>query len=456
MADNTRLNPGAGGDLVATDEVAGVKHQQVVVEFGVEGEANRVSADSGLPINIIAHSDNPLIDAFGRSRTSQASTLGDFMQPNDVHNALIWTSGSTGSGSIEHQPNRASTLLTIHTGSGDERIWQTKRHFKYQPGLSYLVSMTGVMGAAKVGVRRRMGYFNSSDGIFLQLSGSNLSLVKRESVSGSVVDHVVDQADWNLDTLDSLGSSSVALDISKAQIFGVDMQWLGVGRVRAGFFIDGTFIYAHEFTHSNKIASTYMSTPNLPIRFEIVNGGESASPTTLEQICFSVMSEGTVEKELGIRHSANSGIVVRPISNVRIPLISMRLQSGSETSAVADVEAQIVATSATTFMWEAILNPSVGSAVTASWTALPNSVVEVDTARSGTVSGGTVIASGYGIAAGSGQADANALVPVLPLKSMLVLAADFDGVRDELVIVIQNVVAGPDDFLGALSWRELI
>ena len=50
MADNTVTNPGSGGDTIATDDVSGVKHQRVKVEFGTDGVATDVSASNPLPM----------------------------------------------------------------------------------------------------------------------------------------------------------------------------------------------------------------------------------------------------------------------------------------------------------------------------------------------------------------------------------------------------------------------
>lgn len=51
MADNTTLTPGAGGgDVIATDDIAGVKHQRVKVEFGADGSATDVSTANPLPV----------------------------------------------------------------------------------------------------------------------------------------------------------------------------------------------------------------------------------------------------------------------------------------------------------------------------------------------------------------------------------------------------------------------
>lgn len=51
MADNTTLNAGTGGDVIATDDISGVKHQRVKVEFGVDGAATDVSRANPLPVN---------------------------------------------------------------------------------------------------------------------------------------------------------------------------------------------------------------------------------------------------------------------------------------------------------------------------------------------------------------------------------------------------------------------
>jgi hypothetical protein len=50
MADNITLNPGAAGDVVAADDIGGVKHQRVKVEFGADGSATDVSSANPLPI----------------------------------------------------------------------------------------------------------------------------------------------------------------------------------------------------------------------------------------------------------------------------------------------------------------------------------------------------------------------------------------------------------------------
>lgn len=54
MADNTTLNAGSGGDTFSTDDIGGIKHQRVKVEWGADGVANETDDASGkrLPVKV--------------------------------------------------------------------------------------------------------------------------------------------------------------------------------------------------------------------------------------------------------------------------------------------------------------------------------------------------------------------------------------------------------------------
>ena len=60
MADDTQISKGTeDGDVIATDDIGGVKHQQVKMEFGGDGTATPVTDADPLPITNI--SDNQLL-----------------------------------------------------------------------------------------------------------------------------------------------------------------------------------------------------------------------------------------------------------------------------------------------------------------------------------------------------------------------------------------------------------
>jgi hypothetical protein len=114
--------------------------------------------------------------------------------------------------------------------------------------------------------------------VLLEQTNTGLFLVLRSSTSGGVVNTRIAQADWNQDTLDGNGASKISIDETRRQILDIDIEWLGVGRVRYGFNIDGKTIYAHYVNNANQgAAAPYMRSGTLPIRYEIVNDGTGAA-----------------------------------------------------------------------------------------------------------------------------------------------------------------------------------
>lgn len=50
MADNTELNPGSGGDTIATDQISGIKYQYIKLTFGGDGVVTPVTGAAPLPV----------------------------------------------------------------------------------------------------------------------------------------------------------------------------------------------------------------------------------------------------------------------------------------------------------------------------------------------------------------------------------------------------------------------
>ena len=59
MADNTQLNPGAGGDIAAADDIAGVKYQRVKLTLGADGvNDGDLSGSNPMPVAGVVNVDN--------------------------------------------------------------------------------------------------------------------------------------------------------------------------------------------------------------------------------------------------------------------------------------------------------------------------------------------------------------------------------------------------------------
>jgi len=250
----------------------------------------------------IQSSDSFSIDAFGRWRVSQPYTIFDSKQLYDSQ-PMFWDDQEvSGSGTTTlHSVNEAATTIGVASNTAGKRVRQTYMRFNYSPGKSQLILCTFSEFNTSTGITKRVGYFDEKNGLFLESVGGEINLVRRTYVTGSAVDNKIAQENWNIDKFDGNGVSGVNLDWTKAQILFIDFEWLGVGRVRIGFVVDGKVFYAHAFNNANNLSTVYMSTPNLPLRYEIQNDGNGAADEFVH-ICSSVASEGGQEKNGVLQH----------------------------------------------------------------------------------------------------------------------------------------------------------
>ena len=267
------------------------------------------------------------VDAFGRSRISMPLTLFD--SSHRFADNGLWVTANTSGGTYAFSVNEGLINLNVNTSSGAEVVRETTKVFAYQPGKSLLNLNTFVMAPAKANLRQRVGYYGAQNGMYLELDGSSLSFVERTYTSGMVAETRVTQANWNLDKLDGTGPSLRTLDITKAQIMWMDIEWLGLGSVRMGFVIDGQLIHCHTFHHANRISTTYITTASLPLRYEITNTGATASSSTLKQVCSTVISEGGYElrgkqNAIGTLITASKALAT---AGTYYPVASIRLKS---------------------------------------------------------------------------------------------------------------------------------
>lgn len=268
-------------------------------------------------------------DAFGRLRTSDAFTLGDYKHLYGIDPAF--EDITSANGTVTFLPNQACARLTTANNSTSSVIHTTKFYHHYMPGKSQLIKSTFNFYAANTNVTKRTGYYDDRNGIFFeQAANGALNFTIRTYVSGVASDsRKVYQSNWNVDTCDGNGPSGFNLDITKTQIFFIDFQWLGVGRVRCGFVNDGKFVPAHEFFNSNNLETVYMSNPNLPVRCEIFNTGPRTSNAYMDQICSTVISEGGYV-EAGQDFAAFSNLRSVPSGNT-LPVLAIKLKDSFNT-----------------------------------------------------------------------------------------------------------------------------
>lgn len=397
-----------------------------------------------------APSDSAGVDAFGRQRVggNTPSQFDSAMQYGTY--PLLWESALTGGGTAVFVANQSAVRLRVAT-SGDIVVRQSHQYIRYQPGKSQLVFMTGTLGALTANTRQRLGYFDAQNGVFFEQDGTNVKVVQRSFVTGSIVDTPIIQSAWNIDKFDGTGPSGTVLDTSKSQIFVIDLQWLGVGRVRFGFDVKGRIFYCHQILNANTNAGVYMSTADLPMRYENQATGAIGGNVDMFQFCSSVVSEGgfDVITGPGLTNTANNGITAISVTTRR-PVLSIRPKAtfnGLVNRGSIIPENYQVLVASTTILVELVYQGTLTGASFASVDA--NSIAESDVSATA-ISGGTVIDSFY-ISAAANPHVAN----LAQIFQKLVLALNIAGAAPDNLTIVCTAFTGTATVNGVLTWKEL-
>jgi hypothetical protein len=177
-------------------------------------------------------------------------------------------------------------------------------------------------------VIKRIGAFQSSatapytpsDGIYLEMTsnGPSFNIIKTQ---GTPYTMNAPRSAWNVDKLDGSGPSKLTIDFNSAILFSIDYEWLGVGRIRFGFYINGKFITAHTDTHTNGLSSVYMTYSNQPVRYEIRQNGVGSG--LLRHICSTVIIDGASEN-IGKGYAIENGNITVQ-SDAFTPVLALKL-----------------------------------------------------------------------------------------------------------------------------------
>ncbi len=392
------------------------------------------------------------IDAFGRQRVSEVTTLFD-SQAQYSANMRDWSQAVVGTGAVTHLPNESSVQLsTGGGGAGASAIRQTRLCWRYQSGKSQWIFQTFVLGAAATNVVTRFGYFDANNGPFIERNDTDVRLVLRSATSGAPSDaNFVSQADWNIDPMDGTGPSQKTIDWTKSQLMFIDLQWLGVGRVRIGFFLDGVPRVAHEFDNGNLLTGVYMTTANLPLRGEISNTGAATGAHTAKMICSSVMAEGGSEFfQRGNLNSASNGTTTIAVTTRR-PILSVRPAAtfnGITNHAWYLLIEALFNVRTNDIFWEVVFGGTLTGAAFAAASA--DSCVEADVSATA-IAGGISVVKGYG-AAGVGAASGAAIAGT---------AGQFPNSVDSLLgtqaghSIVVTSMTGTANVGVAANWREI-
>lgn len=423
-------------------------------------------------VNSFNQITDSLYDAFGKFRVSNPQTLLDLRVPGQDASGL-GTTGSTG----YLQNFIQMTSLAVGSGPGGSTGYkvasnsqtdiyvvgpytftnQSRKYCTYQPGKSLLIKCTGILnpnGGNPINVKSRIGYFDNYNGLYFEYDVANGCSIGLRNLG---VSSLTLSTLWNIDPMNGTGPSGLNLDYTKAQLFVIDMEWLGIGRIRFGFYAYGKIQYCHQITNINALGiGPYTANINLPIRYELV--GTTGTSGELIQICSTVISEGGYDP-VGRPFSCSVSGVSAPGSS-STELFLLYLRGGSSNGNY--YHQQILPTNVTVtsssvndiFVYQLrLFFPENITTNTLLWTDVNNlSVAQYSTGTSGTFSGTSIIVDTQ-TASGRGSSSFSNLNNIF--TDLLQITSDVNNTSAVLSLSVIGSLAGSSKLYASMSWSEI-
>jgi hypothetical protein len=276
MADNTTLNAGSGGDVIATDDIGGVKYQRMKLVYGNDGQNHGdVSHANPFPIDIVgAHTE------FGALAIAQRTNQIEAAFAASGTLSTLLTLANTGSGASDWGTTTPG-MATFSTGATNPSTAKgtSLTSILYRSGEEVYAMFTAAFTAGVAGTFQRVGLTDEAEGFFMGYEGTSFCV---SYITNSVVTSVA-QASWNIDTAtgqvgSDFTSSGVVqtLDPTKLNLYRIRFGWLGIGP--ADFEVmapDGAWVSLHQFKFPNSQATPSIRTPNLPMKFWLSSTGSN-------------------------------------------------------------------------------------------------------------------------------------------------------------------------------------
>jgi len=443
---------------IAVSTPATLTNTQLVVISDPNNPENQQKIDAfGATVNTFTDG-SPVFSPFGGLINASLTTIADYKFSYDANNDKFYDNVSGAGATVTHIANESSVKLSIGTVSGEISQRTSHLYHPYSPGTGNIVLQSVILGdTGKTNVRRRWGIFDDNNGCFWEVNGTTLNVVVRSSTTGSPVDEIVAQSNFNIDTLSGFDQESFILDVSKSQVYWIEFQWLGTGIVKFGIYNNEGFKLAvHRFEHANFLTVPYSRTATLPIRYEQENLGTSGSTSEMKIISASVKSEGPINYTF----KDQSVIVPRksvPDTSNEVPLVSFRPRTSVNTviNRIISFFSSLNLTNISTQTATIRIRKNVTTLTAASWADHSStSALQVDTSSTA-FSGGEIIWANQVI--NGGELTQNFNIKNINDGDDLKLMLNADGTTQPIYsITVQTPDSGSSNVLAIINWKELL
>lgn len=259
---DTRLNPGAGGDLVTTDLLPdNTKVQEIKVLNGGTGvNGGLVTVDNPFPVR--GGFGELINDAWGVPKISLPYSIFHGMWTYDIP-ASMWFMYEGGiqvyTSTNIVSSGGAAVLTTSAAKTG--LILEGRECPRYQPNRGHLFSTALWTPSKTANGVREWGLRTAENGVFFRLKADGLLYAVQRSGNVETKEEVIDT------------SAVAGFDVEKGNVYDIQYQWRGVGNYK--FFINLTLV--KTFANLGTLTALSMQNPALPISFRCTRTTEDVS-----------------------------------------------------------------------------------------------------------------------------------------------------------------------------------
>lgn len=349
----------------------------------------------------------------------------------------IYNMTTIGSSSVFHN----NTMCNIQTGTttGSTAVIETKKRIKYQAGQGVCFRGTCVFNSPIDGTQQWVGLGDINDGLFFGYTGLTFGILHRNGG----VDTFIQQSAWNKDKCD--GSQLFPNMIwTFGNVFQINFQYLGFGRL--AFYIINPITHVFEQVHVIEYANTNivpsLSNPSLPWRMEI-NNLLTTEDLTMSAASLALFVEGG-SKPNGILHAyelqttdVKNNDLINCLTIRNRPTFNGKINNNQVFPKIVSIANENVKPA----FIRVFKNAAVSGQVFANYNTI-RSIVDVDTALNGVLTGGTAVYS-----------------TVCPKEGVVTINLGDLGVylhSGETLSITATTFGGIADIFAALTWLENI
>lgn len=294
-------------------------------------------------------------DAFGNHIFVQPTIVFSTHFSNSDHSDFLWNKEEMNGGTVIHDPDSSSMLLSTSTTYGSKAEYQTYRCLQYVGGQGLEYVMSSVFVEPKVNQVQRLGMKSNddSDGIYFECDENGMSVVCKGVITEKIL-----RDDWD-DPLNGLGPSGINLDFTKGNIFIIHYQWLGYGDIEFAVELGNEVVKCHTIKHHGKLDRPYTQSPSFHGFANIENIGTVDSVSTFRMGCFSIRAFGGALMGSNTIYASNETTLRTITSSTYTPLLAIRLNTSLKNHEATLEKMKIFSTSSIDIHYELIFNPTV-------------------------------------------------------------------------------------------------